>query len=105
VAADLERKMNQALGFLKRGMRVEIVVAKKKGAARPRNQSDEAAALERAKNQAIIDKIHNMVAHVRGTTVTRDPDGQLGRTMRCFFEGQLLADEDVPEDARNEDDD
>ncbi|KAI1312966.1 hypothetical protein F5Y03DRAFT_339834 [Xylaria venustula] len=74
---DLSHKMKRLEGFLRKRMRVEIILARKKGTRK-------ATAEE---THALAEKIREAVTSVPNASEYRRPDGNVGGVLRMFFEG------------------
>jgi len=91
---DLERKVRQAITFLQKGMKVEFIIATKKKKGSGRNKPDEDNGSEE-KDRETVNKIRDMIKLVPGSVEPKQPTGDLGRTMRMFFEGTILPEEQI----------
>ncbi|ROT38899.1 hypothetical protein SODALDRAFT_332340 [Sodiomyces alkalinus F11] len=78
-AHDLDIKLGRARGFLEKGHKVDLVVARKKGAR----------AAERAEMEELVKNVREMVAAIPGVKERKASEGELGKTMRFYFEGQV----------------
>jgi len=76
-AHDLATKMRQMGGFLAKGMKVELMLARKKGGKQV--TAEEAA--------DVVRRVREEVA-VHGAREGRPASGQVGGTMRMFLEGR-----------------
>lgn len=74
---DLQTKMRQLSGFLAKGMKVDLVLGRKKG-SKPVDQETMAA---------LVKKIKKEVVETMGARETKPAEGELGRTMRLHLEG------------------
>lgn len=76
-AHDLGHKMRRLEEFLNKGMRVEILLAKKK---RSRISTKE-------EQEGLVEHIQEVAAKVPGSNEYKKPDGVLGGVLKLFFEG------------------
>lgn len=74
---DLDIKLGRARGFLEKGYKVDVVVARKKGAR----------AAERPEMEEVVKSVRDLVAAVPGAKERKASEGDYGRTMRFYFEG------------------
>ena len=80
---DLERKMKQVTEFLQRGMKVGVILAKKKGSGKKDESSYE-------QDESLLEKIRALISNTPGTWESKTPVGRIGRTLTLFFEGHVL---------------
>jgi translation initiation factor IF-3 len=76
-AHDLSHKMRRLEEFLAKGMRVELLLARKKAS---RTASKE-------EGELLVEKVKEAVANVPGAIEYKKVDGSVGAVMRMFFEG------------------
>ncbi|KAH7033087.1 uncharacterized protein B0I36DRAFT_320750 [Microdochium trichocladiopsis] len=74
---DMEMKLNRLAEFLRKGMRVDVTLAKKRGSR--------AASVQEA--EQLMANIKEAVAQVPHAKEVKKPDGQPGRVVRMSFEG------------------
>ncbi|KAI8947954.1 hypothetical protein F4801DRAFT_487193 [Xylaria longipes] len=74
---DLAHKMKRLGEFLSKGMRVEILLARKRG-SRKASQSE---------GEELVRRIQEAASHVPGTTEYKKMDGFVGNVVKMFFEG------------------
>lgn len=73
---DLATKLRQMGGFLNKGMKVELMIGKKKGGR--------AVEMDEAKD--VLKKVKEEI-EAQGARETKKPEGQVGGTMRLYLEG------------------
>ncbi|KAL7785270.1 hypothetical protein V8C37DRAFT_394226 [Trichoderma ceciliae] len=73
---DLVTKLRQMGGFLSKGMKVELMIGKKKGGR--------AVEMDEAKD--VLKKVKEEI-ETQGARETKKPEGQVGGTMRLYLEG------------------
>ncbi|GFP55772.1 translation initiation factor IF-3 [Trichoderma asperellum] len=73
---DLATKLRQMGGFLNKGMKVELMIGKKKGGR--------AVEVDEAKD--VLKKVKEEI-EAQGARETKKPEGQVGGTMRLYLEG------------------
>ncbi|KAL6897520.1 hypothetical protein GGI43DRAFT_95913 [Trichoderma evansii] len=73
---DLATKLRQMGGFLNKGMKVELMIGKKKGGR--------AVEMDEAKD--VLKKVKEEI-EAAGARETKKPEGQVGGTMRLYLEG------------------
>ncbi|KAM0264234.1 hypothetical protein ACHAQJ_000721 [Trichoderma viride] len=73
---DLATKLRQMGGFLSKGMKVELMIGKKKGGR----------AVEADEAKDVLKKVKEEI-EAQGARETKKPEGQVGGTMRLYLEG------------------
>jgi translation initiation factor IF-3 len=74
---DLAHKMKRLDEFLGKGLRVDILFARKRGSR----------VATREEGQALVERVKEAAVNVPGATEYKKMDGQVGAVMRMFFEG------------------
>ncbi|KAL2760415.1 hypothetical protein ACRALDRAFT_1059771 [Sodiomyces alcalophilus JCM 7366] len=79
---DLDIKLGRARGFLEKGYKVDVVVARKRGAR----------AADRPEMEELVKSVRELLTSVPGAKERKASEGDYGRTMRFYFEGQAPKD-------------
>ncbi|KAI1421374.1 hypothetical protein F5Y12DRAFT_35232 [Xylaria sp. FL1777] len=76
-AHDLAHKTKRLVEFLDKGLRVEVMLARKKGSRKSVAEEE----------TALVERVREVVAGVPGTKEYRKMEGEVGKVVRMFFEG------------------
>jgi translation initiation factor IF-3 len=79
---DLNYKLKQVQKFLKKGMRVEIILLRKKAAKRQSRKQAEPDEAEK-----MYEQVQAAINEIKGTTSYKKTEGDVGGTLRMFVQG------------------